>query len=27
VRLLADLKNYVESVDAVFIEEHQIIWP
>ena len=27
VTLLADLKNYVERVDPVFIEEHQIIWP
>jgi uncharacterized protein (TIGR02118 family) len=27
VTLLADLNNYVERVDPVFIEEHQIIWP
>jgi uncharacterized protein (TIGR02118 family) len=27
VTLLADLKNYVESVDPVFIEEHQVVWP
>jgi uncharacterized protein (TIGR02118 family) len=27
VTLLADLKNYVESVDPVFVEEHQIVWP
>ena len=25
--LLADLKNYVEGVDPIFIEEHQIVWP
>ena len=27
VALLADLKNYVESANPVFIEEHQIVWP
>ena len=27
VDLLADLKNYVEGVDPIFIEEHQILWP
>ena len=27
VTLLADLQNYVEGVDAVFVEEHQIVWP
>jgi len=27
VRLLSDLKNYVEGVDPVFVEEHQIVWP
>ena len=27
VTLLADLKNYAESVDPVFVEEHQIVWP
>jgi uncharacterized protein (TIGR02118 family) len=27
VTLLADLKNYVERVDPVFVEEHQIVWP
>ncbi len=27
VTLLADLKNYVEGVDPVFVEEHQIVWP
>jgi uncharacterized protein (TIGR02118 family) len=27
VKLLADLKNYVEGVDPLFVEEHQIVWP
>lgn len=27
VRLLADLQNYVDRVDPVFVEEHQIVWP
>ena len=27
VAVLADLPNYVERVDPVFIEEHQIVWP
>ena len=27
VILLADLKNYVEGVDPIFIDEHQIVWP
>jgi hypothetical protein len=27
VTLLADLKNYVELVDPVFVEECQIVWP
>ena len=25
--VLADLRNYVEGVDPVFIEEHRIVWP
>lgn len=27
VAVLADLKNYVESANPVFIEEYQIVWP
>src|SRR5512134_3120805 len=27
VAVLADLRNYVEGVDPVFLEEHQIVWP
>lgn len=27
ITVLADLKNYVEGVDPVFVEEHQIVWP
>ena len=27
VALLADLRNYVEGVDPVFVEEHRIVWP
>ena len=27
VTVLADLQNYVEGVDPVFITEHQIVWP
>jgi uncharacterized protein (TIGR02118 family) len=27
VTVQADLKNYVEGVDAVFLEEHRIVWP
>jgi len=26
-KLLADLHNYVESSDPVFVDEHQIVWP
>ena len=26
-KLLADLQNYVDGVDPVFVEEHQIVWP
>jgi uncharacterized protein (TIGR02118 family) len=27
ITVLADLRNYVESVDPVLVEEHQIVWP
>ncbi|PWT75838.1 MAG: EthD family reductase [Proteobacteria bacterium] len=27
VALLADLQNYVENVEAVFVEEYPIVWP
>ena len=27
VAVLADLRNYVEGVDPVFVEEHHIVWP
>jgi uncharacterized protein (TIGR02118 family) len=27
IAVLADLPNYVDSVDPVFLEEHRIVWP
>jgi uncharacterized protein (TIGR02118 family) len=27
VAVLADLRNYVDGVEPLFLEEHQIVWP